>query len=224
VTGGPRGVGSKVRSWLGAMLPGARERRIQSAAYAREWLDDNRSALGSDGPLWIALGDSTAQGVGASTRAHGYVLEILRRLRVERDPAWRVVNLSATGDRAADVLARQIPAMTDLPAPALVTCVVGANDLLRTSQAALEDGLRRLATCLPAGALLANLPQGLSRRRSEATNALIQELVDRHGLVLVDLWRHTAPPWRGKFAADHFHPNDTGYRDWIVALCEALDL
>lgn len=206
------------------MLPGARARRIQSAAYATEWLDDNRSVPAADGPLWIVLGDSTAQGVGASTRAHGYVLEVLRRLRSERDPAWRVVNLSATGDRVADVLARQLPAMTDLPAPALVTCAVGANDLLRTRQAVLEDHLRDLAARLPGGSLLANLPQGLSPRRSEATNALIRELVEQHGLVLVDLWQHTGPPWRGKFAADHFHPNDTGYRDWVAAFCAALDL
>jgi lysophospholipase L1-like esterase len=219
----PARVGPTMRAWLGAMLPGARERRIQAAAYAGEWLDDNRAALASDGPLWIALGDSTAQGIGASARSHGYVLEVLRSLRTERDPAWRVVNLSATGDRVADVLARQIPAMTKLPAPALVTCAVGANDVLRTPQATLEDGLRRLAARLPGGSLLANLPQGLSRRRSETTNGLVRELVEGHGLVLVDLWRHTGPPWTGKFAADHFHPNDTGYRDWVVAFREALE-
>src|SRR5438309_2758759 len=43
---GPRArVGPKVRTWLGALLPGARARRIQSATYAREWVDDNRAAL-----------------------------------------------------------------------------------------------------------------------------------------------------------------------------------
>jgi len=222
---GPRArVGPKVRTWLGALLPGARARRIQSATYAREWVDDNRAALASEGPLWVALGDSTAQGVGASTRSNGYVLAVLRRLRAKRDPAWRVVNLSATGARAADVLDHQIPAMTSLPSPALVTCAVGANDLLRTPQADLDEVLRRLSARLPRGSLLANLPQGLSRRRSEAVNAIVEELVEAHGLVLVDLWRHTAPPWRGKFAADHFHPNDAGYRDWVDAFCAALDV
>ena len=153
---GPRArVGPKVRTWLGALLPGARARRIQSATYAREWVDDNRSALASEGPLWVALGDSTAQGVGASTRSNGYVLAVLRRLRAKRDPAWRVVNLSATGARAADVLDHQIPAMTSLPSPALVTCAVGANDLLRTPQADLEEVPSRgastawLAPCEP---------------------------------------------------------------------------
>jgi acyl-CoA thioesterase I len=220
----PARIGPKLRTWLGAMLPGARQRRIQTATYAGEWVDDNRSALASEGPLWVALGDSTAQGVGASTRSHGYVLEVLRRLRAQRDGAWRVVNLSVTGARAADVVAHQIPAMTALPTATLVTCAVGVNDLLRTSQAELEDDLRRLAGRLPGGSLLANLPQGLSRRRSGSVNALVEELVESHGLVLVDLERHTAPPWSGKFAADHFHPNDTGYRDWVDAFCAALDL
>jgi lysophospholipase L1-like esterase len=72
--------------------------------------------------------------------------------------------------------------------------------------------------------LLANLPQGLVPNRAIRINELIGELVAEHGLVLVDLWSHTGPPWNGKFSADHFHPSDTGYLDWAAAFLEALGL
>jgi lysophospholipase L1-like esterase len=88
----------------------------------------------------------------------------------------------------------------------------------------LERELRELATRLPAGSLLANLPQGLVPRRALRINALIAEVAAEHRLVLVDLWSHTGPPWEGKFSGDHFHPNDAGYSGWAVAFQEALRL
>ena len=37
----------------------------------------NEPALAADGPLWVVLGDSTAQGLGASSPLHGYVGQVL---------------------------------------------------------------------------------------------------------------------------------------------------
>ena len=42
------------------------------------------------------------------------------------------------------------------------------------------------------------------------------------GLTVADVWAHTGPPWRGKFAADNFHPGALGYADWARAFAEAL--
>jgi len=36
--------------------------------------------------------------------------------------------------------------------------------------------------------------------------------------------RLTGPPWQGKYAADDFHPNDTGYGEWCAAFAEAIGL
>jgi len=36
--------------------------------------------------------------------------------------------------------------------------------------------------------------------------------------------RRTGPPWQGKYAADDFHPNDTGYGEWCAAFAEAIGL
>lgn len=216
-------VGDRVRRWAGGLLPGADDRRQQTADYLAQWAGDNETATGTNGPLWIALGDSTAQGIGTSDRRQGYVLSVLTALRAQRDPNWRVVNLSRTGARVRAVLADQLPHL-ERAHPDLVTCAAGANDLVPTSRPRLERELRELATRLPAGSLLANLPQGLAPRRAIAMNAFIAELAAQHDLVLVDVWSHTGPPWEGKFSADHFHPNDAGYQDWTAAFLEALGL
>ncbi|MEY2449066.1 MAG: hypothetical protein QOH79_2542 [Acidimicrobiaceae bacterium] len=218
------GLLDRVRRWAGGFLPGAAERRQQTADYLAAWAADNEAAAHTDGPLWVVLGDSTAQGIGTTSRDHGYVLTILRALREQRDPAWRVVNLSRSGARVRDVLEAQLPHLEDLAAADLVSCAVGANDLVPTPQRRLERELRELATRLPAGSLLANLPQGLVPRRALRINALIAEVAAEHHLVLVDLWSHTGPPWEGKFSGDHFHPNDAGYSGWAVAFHEALRL
>lgn len=205
------------------MLPGAEERRRQTADYLAAWTADNDAAVRAGGPLWVVLGDSTAQGIGTTSREHGYVLTVVRALREQRDPAWRLVNLSRSGARVRDVLKEQLPRLDELDGNA-VSCAAGANDLVPTPQRRLERDLRALAAGLPARSLLANLPQGLVPRRAMRINALIAELATEHDLVLVDLWSHTGPPWEGKFSADHFHPNDAGYSGWAAAFLEALGL
>ena len=166
----------------------------------------------------MALGDSTAQAIGASTRAGGYVPQLLARL-----PGWRVVNLSVSGARVADVIDRQVPELARL-APELVTCAVGANDLLRTPEPAAAQGFRRLARALPPGSVLANLPRGVRERRAVVLNAVIEAEAAAAGLRVADLWSHTGPPWTGRFSGDHFHPNEIGYAAWTDAFAAALGL
>lgn len=209
-----------MKTFLGGLLPGARTRRVQVQRYAEEWVAANATARDAQGPLWVAIGDSATQAIGAATRDDGYVLQVLRGLQ-QTDPSWRVVNLSRTGATVADVLREQVPTMQALDVD-LVTCAAGANDLLRTSQDELEAGLRTLAGALPPGSLMATLPQGLRAARSRAANEVIRGAAEVRGLRVVDLWSRTGPPWRGKFSADGFHPNEIGYRDWTEAFLETL--
>lgn len=202
------------------LMPGVRRVRRQVEPYAAAWHAENRRALAAEGPLWIALGDSSAQGIGASAPHRGYVGLVLTALRA-RDPSWRVVNLSRSGARLAEVLARQVPAIPRLGPADLVTCSAGVNDLLRPGRA-LEDGLRRLAAGLPAGAVVASLPRGLREARAARANAVLRREAERHGLAVADVWARTGPPWQGRYAADHFHPSDIGHGDWAAAFGEAL--
>lgn len=191
------------------------------ADFAEGWRRSNEAPADPAAPLWVVLGDSTAQGIGATSLGTGYVGQVQAWLSERDGTPWRVLNISRSGAVAADVLSEQLPRLADLPPPALLSCAIGANDLLRRSARLLDD-LVAIASQLPAGALLANLPRGLHERRARVVNGHLVEVTAAHGLRLVDLWSTTGPPWRGKFAADQFHPNDVGYRHWAAAFVAAL--
>ncbi len=205
--------------------PGLRQVHAQVARYAAEWEAANGVALGGVGSLWVVLGDSTAQGIGAPSWDEGYVGQLLRALNKGAVRPWRVVNLSRSGARAADVVDRQLPAMDALGRDAeLVTCAIGANDMVRrTPEPVLEAQLRTIMARLPERAILATVPQGLNGARTEAANRLIRAEAPAAGLVVADVWAHTGPPWHGKLAADGFHPGALGYADWAAAFAEVLD-
>jgi lysophospholipase L1-like esterase len=188
------------------------------------WEKSNERARRADGPLWVALGDSTAQGIGASAPDRGYVGQLLDRLRERDSRAWRVVNLSVTGARLADVVREQLPRVNDAGEPVLVTCAVGANDLIRFGFPRAREALHALIAGLPSGAIVATCPQGLFPQRTLELNRIIRAEAPAAGLRVADVWAHTGPPWRGKYAGDDFHPSDAGYADWCAAFADALGL
>jgi lysophospholipase L1-like esterase len=203
-------------------LPGVRKVHGQVARYAAEWEAANGAALAGAGPLWVVLGDSTAQGIGAPSWEEGYVGQLRRALEDGSERSWRVVNLSKSGARTDDVLDRQLPALAGMNAD-LVTCAIGANDIVRRVPG-LEDRMRRIITCLPERAIIATLPQGLGPERTQAVNRVIRDEAPAAGLVVADVWARTGPPWHGKYAEDRFHPGALGYADWAAAFADVVHL
>lgn len=208
-----------------ALHPGVRQVHAQVARYATDWEAANRRSLAGTGPLWAVLGDSTAQGIGAPSAREGYVGQLLRALEEGSEQRWRVVNLSRSGARCADVLERQLPALEGLPQrPDLVTCAIGANDIVRrTGVPLLAAQLRQIIARLPPRSIVATLPQGLAAARTEAANRVIRAEAPAAGLVVAEVWARTGPPWTGKLASDGFHPGVLGYADWAAAFADVLD-
>ena len=206
------------------VLPGVRKVHAQVAHYAAAWERANGTALAGAGPLWVVLGDSTAQGIGAPSWDEGYVGQLRRALDEGSEHRWRVLNLSKSGARTEDVLGRQLPALEALATPAdLVTCAIGANDIVRRVPVAeLESRLRSIITRLPERAIIATLPQGLGPERTQAVNRVIRTEAPAAGLVVADVWGRTGPPWHGKYAEDRFHPGVLGYADWARAFADVL--
>lgn len=209
------------------VVPGVHRVHAQVAPYARSWDAANELVLTTTGPLWVVLGDSTAQGIGAPGHDRGYVGQLralLDEQRGEKGP-WRVLNLSRSGARSADALEVQLPRLEALAVkPDLMTCAIGANDLLATPLDDLLARLREIMSRLPPGAIIATMPQGLRPQRAVAVNHVLRAEAPAAGLVVADVWAHTGPPWRGKFASDGFHPGSLGYADWAAAFAEALGL
>jgi lysophospholipase L1-like esterase len=210
---------------LSAVLPGVRRVQAQVGPYAAWWESHNRAAAAAGGPLWVALGDSMSQGIGASAPGRGWVGQLSERLAVG---GWghRLVNLSVSGGRTQDVLDRQLPALVGLtsqgPPAALVTLVIGSNDIVAARH---RDGLLERFTAmldqLPASAVVANLPN--PRREARLVDALLRERAAAGRLVLADMRDEGPRSWRGRLASDLFHPNDRGYADMATVVEHAVD-
>ncbi|MCW3041284.1 MAG: esterase [Solirubrobacterales bacterium] len=182
-------------------LPGVGRVAAQTPRYAAWWRERNLEALERSGPLWVVLGDSMSQGIGASSVECGWVPRVQVAL-ADRGLPVRVLNLSFSGARVADVLERQLPALAACAqTPAVTSVLVGSNDLLRRAlRRRLVERYEELLDRLPAGALVATTP-GRGRL------GVVAEHVAQHPQV-VDVPLSFAP---GEVAEDRFHPDDAAY-------------
>ena len=208
------------RGRLLSLLPGVRAVRSQRRPYADAWHRANEIALPRTGPLWLVLGDSTAQGIGASSFDRGWVGQ-LRQLLEKEGTDYRLVNLSQSGARVRDVLAEQLPLAQALGLdPALITVAVGANDIRARRRAGLSVGIERLTASLPPRTVIGTIPG--RPQIVEPFNEQIREWASRHDLRVAEAGGAITPPWRGKLAADWFHPSDVGYGLWAEAFASAV--
>jgi acyl-CoA thioesterase I len=214
---------------FGRWADGVTAMRADCVAFADHWQAHNEQVLRADGPLWVVLGDSTAQGLGAPSPDGGYVGQVLAALRRRSGLPWRVFNLSMSGALIRDVLTSQL---TRLPPSAdLVTCGIGFNDILYNGPGKLFADLRALLAAVPDDTVVLDLPVpagyagvlGLAGRPYVIRiNRTLHEVAASRGLPVAEVSRHFLPPWSGKFAPDCFHPNQDGYRDWSRALLAVL--
>lgn len=196
---------------------GVRSVQEQTEPYAAAWQRDNIAALAAEGPLWVALGDSMTVGIGASAHDRGWVGQL-----AARKPGWRVVNLGISGGRVRDVLDRELPALEQLGVtPDLVTLLIGNNDLMNPRyRPTLPADHAELLERLPAGTVVGNQPG--SYAAALEFNAQIDAAVATGQLVLAELRDPRTRHWKGKLAADHFHPNELGYAGMAAIFEETL--
>lgn len=220
---------------FGRWTDGVTAMREDCIAFAAYWQAHNERVLRdletgtSRGPLWVALGDSTAQGLGAPGPRGGYVGQALQQLRRRTGEHWRVLNLSVSGALIRDVLGGQIPLLPQ--EPDLVTCGVGANDILFSAPGRLFSDLRALLAAVPDRTVMLDLPLPagfwwivgrMSVPYINRINRVIYEVSTDRGLPVAEVSAQFVAPWAGKFACDSFHPSQDGYRDWTRALLTAL--
>lgn len=184
----------------------------------------------SGGLLYVALGDSAAQGIGASSPDTGYVGVLATRLREATGGPVEVVNLSRSGARIDDVLDRQLPALAGLGRePDIITVAIGGNDIRAYDQQTFGGQVDRLTASLPRGAYVADAPyfmHGRWQRDAAQAADLLRRGAAADGLRPVPLQAELqAQGWQAmftQFAADWFHPNDRGHRVWADAFWQQM--
>lgn len=207
--------------------------RIVTASLRTPWLEARRAAWRRRAQqpgelLYVALGDSAAQGVGTSDLDASYVGLLAARLQRNTGRSVRIVNLSRYGARVRNVIAEQLPLLADLR-PDLLTLGVGANDMRRFDRDEFGAAFEALLGALPSHAIVSDIPcfySGARELDAVIASRLIANLVRAHGQALAPLHRVTEVRrgWGSvpDFSWDQFHPSARGYRVWESAFAGAV--
>lgn len=193
--------------------------------HSKYWRD---ARAGEGDLLYVAIGDSAAQGIGASQPDRGYVGYLLRYIQSSTGRAVRVANLGISGARLRMAIDEELPRLAKLN-PDIVTVSIGANDIAAFDDRRFEADIRELFSALPGHAIVADLPSFYflpAEKHVRVANAILRDAAADRGLTVVPLYRRTKRQglWgvTRQFAGDLFHPNDRGYRVWGETFRPAL--
>lgn len=225
-------VGATVFIALVILILSIIEFATQPMRYQRYWNNRNQQARQqSDGLLYIALGDSTAQGIGAGAAKQGYVGVISDEL-AKKHEAVHTINLSKSGATIQDALSKQIPELNKLKVEdnTVVTIEIGANDMSKFNAQTFESQMDELMAALPKQTLISDIPYfGDTRYKDrevyvEQANQIMYKLAKKHGFTLVALHEPMkANGGRRTLALDQFHPSTWAYREnWAKAFLARL--
>jgi acyl-CoA thioesterase-1 len=220
-------------AWLAVLLVAA-----ACSAGGRPALPADRSAA----VLYVALGDSTVEGVGASSPERNYVSRLHERLRTVY-PQARMSNLGVGGATSADVLLRQLDRAIGLR-PHLVTLSIGPNDITtRVSATTYEKNLDTILGRLrheTAAVVVVNLIPDLAvtprfresrardvvGRQTIVFNEALERKARAHGAELVDLYAASQRelPQRPELVwSDGYHPSDAGHARWAELVWSGVE-
>ena len=203
------------------------ERLTNAIPANSDWWKEQRAKPGE--LLYVAIGDSTAQGIGASRPGRSYVGVVAAYIRASTSRRLRVVNLGISGATVGIAIAKELPALAKLR-PDLVTVSIGANDMPTFEPARFQSQIEQLFDALPPHAIVADLPTFYflpAERQVRVANAILRAAAAERNLRVVDL--HATMARQGawgvitQFAGDLFHPNDRGYRVWASPFLAAVD-
>jgi len=179
--------------------------------------------------IYVAFGDSAAQGIGASDPSRGYVGIIADRYAKSTGKTIRVINLSKSGAKAKDVINTQLTEYDRLNIkPDLVTIAIGGNDSKSYTGDEFKSEIAMIVSKLPADTYISDVPDfgGPQNRRYSAVTQLFKDAINtRNDLNFVPLGEMTSRDQRffGTYSYDFFHPNNTGYEIWADAFWKEIE-
>lgn len=205
----------------------------QLARYQKYWNNSNLRSIHQEDFVYVALGDSAAQGIGASSPIKGYVGLIADELQEKTKNKVKVINLSRSGAKVADIIEGQLPIYDKLGLKNdhIVTVDVGANDIINFDKDKFENEMSELMSKLPKHAIISDAPSFAGSRYAKyeprvlEANAIINRLAAKYNFKPAELHKRVASNHGFRtFAADLFHPSDYGYRNnWLPAFMERIN-
>lgn len=204
----------------------------QVSGYKTYWNNRAASMVESNSIYYVALGDSAAQGIGASSPDKGYVGLIAKSIQQQTNRPVHVINLSKTGATVQTAIQEQLPKLKQLrvPSDAIVTVEIGANDLINWDEEKFRRGMDQFMSELPPQTIISDMPyfgEGRYRKvegRAQSANKIIHELANKRKLKIAPLYKVTKSNSSiFNITIDLFHPSNRGYRNWHEAFVQKLE-
>ncbi len=197
--------------------------KFSIGGYANYW---HRTANTPGTFTYVALGDSAAQGIGATRVQDAYVNRIAATVHATTGKTLRIVNLSVSGAKVQDVINKQLPQLQNYH-PDMVTLDIGANDIGAFNESRFRSQFNDLAAQLPPGSFVATISYFGGRIKSPViaplASRIIAESVSAHGLRLVNLQAETQNRQSAlNYSFDYFHPSNKGHQIWSEAFMKAI--
>ena len=144
-------------------------------AYKHYWEKQAAIPIYEGSLVYVPLEISTAQGIGASSPDKGYVGLNAKRLAALSGRPVHVINLSVSGADIKHLTDEQLPKLQklNLPADAVITLAIGANDLKDFRADIFLTQTEELFKQLPMHTIVADIPYfGGGRAKDRETDAL----------------------------------------------------
>lgn len=194
---------------------------------------EQKATSGAELPfIYVALGDSAAQGLGAARIEEGYVPLVASGVAQASGREVALLNLSLSGATAASVLATQLPQLAGMRIagrplkPDLVTLDIGGNDVgvANLELSRFRDVFTEITSWLTTPTVVLDLPTYRPLRkdvveRAALISATIRVIAGSAGLRVAEIEAVSrslsVPKYMFNYhAPDFFHPNSPWYRVW----------
>jgi lysophospholipase L1-like esterase len=194
-----------------------------------------------DSFTYVALGDSTVEGIGASHISKTYPSIIHSALK----KSYKNVvfhNLGKSGARISDTIEGQLEKTVQIN-PQLITISIGANDIfkrksLKSYSENLDLLLEQLTSKTDATIVINTIPdfsvvpsippilRTYCEIQGKRFNSVIEKMAEKYSVVLADLYTHTSvlgKQYPELFSDDGLHPSDIGYAIWAHAILVKIE-
>lgn len=185
--------------------------------------------------IYCALGDSTVEGIGATSSDKSYPALIFASLK-QLYPEAFYHNFGQIGAISKDIIENQLSDAIKQQ-PKLVTISIGANDVMRgvskkEFKSNLDLILKRLTVETQATVVINNIPDFSNTSfvpkplryycqvRSKMINKIIQQKAVEYNIVFIDLHSQSKvfKDYPGLVSSDGLHPSDLGYALWATTI------
>lgn len=193
---------------------------LRIGLYKSSWKSIASRPVPQNGLVYVVLGDSTAQGIGARALTLSYPYRIAIWLQKQTARPVAIKNFSVSGATVADVVRKQLPLLQMSDIPNVVSLSVGANDIATFKAETFESDMRTLVSALPKETYVALIPNFSGRHskldwKVQEANKITERLLAATNHHTVDIYNATkAMRGMGLHAADFYHPSTKAYKTW----------